>query len=80
MTLHDYLELTTSTPRSTLRRAMAAALAVEAARTPAASARFYDRVIDALCRDTRPFALQTSPLWDPTSPCRRVADRVAVRA
>ena len=78
MTLHQYLDLTVSTPGVDLRRAMATALGVEAARTPDAYARYYDRVIDALCRETRPPGLQTSPLWTPMGPCQRSANTAAV--
>ena len=80
MTLYQYLDLTASTPSVALRRAMATALGVEAARTPDAYARYYDRVLDALCRETQPLALQTSPLWDPMGPCRKSANTAAVHA
>ena len=80
MTLHKYLDLTASTPSVALRRAMATALEVEAARTPDAYARYYDRVIEALCRETRPLALQTSSLWAPMGPCPRSALAAAVPA
>ena len=80
MTLHQYLDLTASTPRVVLRRAMATALRVEAVRTPDAYARYYDRVIDALCHETRPLALQTAPLWAPTGPCQRSANIAVVHA
>lgn len=78
MTLHQYLDLTASTSGVDLRRAMATALGVEAAHTPDAYARYYDRVIDALCRETRPPGLQTSPLWAPMGPCQRSANTAAV--
>jgi hypothetical protein len=77
MTLQQYLELTASTPRVALRRAMATALGVEAARTPDAYPRYYDRVIDALCNEIRPPAIQTSP---PMYPCRGSANTTAVHA
>ena len=80
MTLQHYLDLTASTPSVALRRAMATALGVEAARAPDAYARYYDRVIEALCRETRSLALQTSPLWAPMGPCRRSANTAAVHA
>ncbi len=80
MTLQQYLDLTASTPSPALRRAMATALEVEAARTPDACARYYDRVIEALCRETRPRARQTSPLWAPMGPCPRPATTAAVHA
>ena len=80
MTLQHYLDLTASTPSVALRRAMATALGVEAARAPDVYARYYDRVIEALWRETRSLALQTSPLWAPMGPCRRSANTAAVHA
>ncbi len=80
MTLHQYLDLTASTSSMALRRAMTTALGVEAARAPGAYPRYYDRVIDALCRETRPLALQTSPLWAPMGPCRKSANTAAMHA
>ena len=78
MTLDQYLDLTASTPSVALRRAMATVLGVEAARTPDAYLRYYDRVLDALCRETRPLALQASPLWDPMGPRLRSTNTAAV--
>ena len=79
MTLHQYLDLTASTPSVDLRRAMVTALGVEAPRTPDAYRRYYDRVLDALCRETRPLTLQTSPVWA-MGPCRGSANTAAVHA
>ena len=80
MTLQQYLDLTASTPSVALRRAMATALGVEAARAPDAYPRYYDRVLEALCRETRPLALQTSALWAPMGPCRKSASTAAMHA
>ena len=48
MTLRQFETITYSVPPSALRRAMAAALAVEPVRSPEAYARFYGRVIAEL--------------------------------
>ena len=48
MTLQDFLTLTCLTPEPVLRRAMVAALAVEAPRSPEAYRWFYCRVLGEL--------------------------------
>ncbi|HIM51565.1 MAG TPA: hypothetical protein EYM36_06565 [Acidobacteria bacterium] len=48
MTVQQFLTITSSTPPPALRRAMAAALAVEPAHQGEAFPRFYDRVLDEL--------------------------------
>jgi hypothetical protein len=48
MTLQQFETITYSVPPSALRRAMAAALAVEPVDNPSAYARFYGRVIAEL--------------------------------
>ena len=48
MTVQQFLTITSATPPPALRRAMAAALAVEPAHRPEALPRFYSRVLDEL--------------------------------
>ena len=48
MSLEEFLSATEGIPVPALRSAMVAALAVEAARTPEAYPRFYERVLDRL--------------------------------
>jgi len=48
MTLHQFLETTSTVPAPQLRRAMVRALAAEPARTPEALHRFYGRVAEQL--------------------------------
>lgn len=45
LTLHAFLALTSTTPQPTLRRALAAALAVETPKTRSGFVRFYGRVL-----------------------------------
>jgi hypothetical protein len=48
MTLQEFLSATREVPEPVLRSAMAKALSIEAARTPAAYRRFYARVVEEL--------------------------------
>jgi hypothetical protein len=54
MTLEQFLNSTAGVPEPVLRSAMVVALSVEAARTPEACRRFYDRVVHELGLDPEP--------------------------
>jgi len=54
MTLEQFLNATADVPDPVLRSAMVVALSVEAARTPEAYRRFYDRVVHELSMRSEP--------------------------